>query len=785
MAFASLCLLNFLGGFGARTIPRFSSIPRTLVESRPPSTVSIEIPHLPTTKSPPSTSTTCGVLRVAMSVLLARLEVIESRIASYACPRGATGRVHSLRLRRCFHGNTRRLQSTTQINYRPIVDNGESTSDIYVENGNENALEQAGNLGLEKQKVEQETALLSSLARKSRPRRIDAWYKKYDKHGDVAKRQELQQLDGLGDVLSVTFADLPTEQGTELLYSAVRLGDPHMVLKAMVRMIQHDGVGYSSNMLETIPSNTFSDILRLLDPAHFVKRFAELQKEVSPETAQHLKLPRNEWGYLRFCKMFLAQVNRILEVRSQKHPLSTSDMRYLLKCSRAVGSAESAHAIWRSMTSISRKDPENRIVPDAECYNHYLAAKCWGDTFNSDRRYKLRVIPSHLHLRTWTEPPHRFQGHRVGEGGIKSQASEIFRQMVEAGIPGNEETFCLMMVALAREGDVSGIAGILQRVWGVDVEAVLIIPEAEITPPTYYAPGSPFFPSEDLLFTIAHVYGINNSIPTALRLVDYVSRQYNVSIPVKVWNELLQWTYVTSTQRRGHNPETNSEDLKTGQLGVEAVTSLWDTMTVEPYNVQPTVEMYDRLVTNLLRRGRFGEARTRIEEAYSANHKHVNELSRHVRAYRSSTPYSLARTASARDVYMSRLRVRRNRQYIKRWVKLWIRSGSSMMRFNETFCAEDLPNFLQQWERFLPVRVRYSVANGTVSFATGVREANFRMQLSFADGAKRPNLLSKTLILPSRVRSARTLLGRPVFQRRERLQAKKIEEEQSLDESDI
>jgi hypothetical protein len=621
-----------------------------------------------------------------------------------------------------------------------------------------------------------ETDLVScELPRRHHHRRVDAWYEKYDKNGDYARRQQLQRLEGMGDVQSLSFPDLTantvSSSGTDPLYDALRLGNPHMVLRALVNLVRYDGEHYTGNMLETIPASTFSEILRCLDPAHFVNRFAELQREAGPKTVQRLKLPRNEDGYLRFCKLFLSQIHRVIGVRAPQHPLSTSDMRYLLKCARAVGSAESAHTIWRSMTSISRKDPEKRVIPDAECYNHYLATKCWGDAFNSNQRYKLRVIPSHLTLRTWTTPPHNFRGHRVGpDGGIKAEVSEIFRQMVEAGIPGNEETFCLMMVALAREGDISGVSNILQRVWGIDVDLVLTNQDSEVPPPRVYPQHSPFYPSDQLLFTLAHVYGINNSIPSALRLVDYISRQYKIDIPLKVWNELLQWTYVTSLARTGQNPETNNEDQKTGQLAPEAVPSLWETMTLEPYNVKPTMEMYNRFITNLLNRGRFGEAKIRIGEAYRANKKYVCQLSKEIRAYRCSHANSPIHAERARNVYMARLRVRRNRLYIRRWVEKWIRSGSSMMRFNETFCAQDVPNFLKQWERFLPVRVRYRVSNGEVVFTTGVREANFKMQLSFADAADAPNLVSNRLILPRRLRKATSLQGNSIFRRRRRLE---------------
>jgi hypothetical protein len=50
-----------------------------------------------------------------MSTFLLRVEAIKSRIASYSCPRGASGRVHSLRLRRCFTESTFRKQEALRL----------------------------------------------------------------------------------------------------------------------------------------------------------------------------------------------------------------------------------------------------------------------------------------------------------------------------------------------------------------------------------------------------------------------------------------------------------------------------------------------------------------------------------------------------------------------------------------------------------------------------------------------------------------------------------------------
>jgi hypothetical protein len=182
-------------------------------------------------------------------------------------------------------------------------------------------------------------------------------------------------------------------------------------------------------------------------------------------------------------------------------------------------------------------------VPVAECYNDYLATKCWQGSLNPYERFRLRVIPDNITPRTWEVPPYSLKRHFLGpRRGLKAQASHLFRQTVESEVPGNEETFCLMITAMGREGDLDSIANILKRVWQIDVEALLAADETSVPSARSYPEDSPFYPSNKLLFTLAHAYGTNNNIPLALQLVDYVSNQYSLPIPIEVWNELFQWT---------------------------------------------------------------------------------------------------------------------------------------------------------------------------------------------------------------------------------------------------
>jgi hypothetical protein len=94
-------------------------------------------------------------------------------------------------------------------------------------------------------------------------------------------------------------------------------------------------------------------------------------------------------------------------------------------------------------------------------------------------RYRLSVIPKNMTPRTWTGTL-PYTGWEIQEG-LKLRY-RVFIQMVGAGIPGTEETFCLLIISLAREGHVAGISSILSPVWGLDMVALLSIAEADLPP---------------------------------------------------------------------------------------------------------------------------------------------------------------------------------------------------------------------------------------------------------------------------------------------------------------
>lgn len=687
-----------------------------------------------------------------MSSLLLKFEAIESRIASYSCPRGTNGRVDTLRLRRCFQ-NYSRCQQSAAIEAQQFIASREtgheSNADTAAQHnkgidGDAAADEDGTSLELSLQNTPrirlQGRAVgvhpwegFNGWKRAARNRRIWGWNKIPGGHSTLP-------VVGEQDVLPVPFPDgfrVECSPNENELYQALRTGNPHNVLKALISLVRYDGYDYYSKVLQTIPPNTFSEILRCLDPQYFVSRYGKFHTEISKTYAEIMGLPSaSKSGYHRFSTIFLSQIHGIIKARQRDHPLSLSDYRYLLKCARATGNVKVSQEIWMSMTAVSVSGHSRPVTPDSECFNHYLATMTWSDTANPYLKNRLRVIPDNYTPRSWPMPPYTLRGHRVGpKNGIKANVSQTFRQMVKAGVPGDEETFCLMMMGFAREGDVVSVGSTLRRVWGIDVDALMSVDESLLQSVKPYSLDSPFYPSTKILHTISHAYGINNDLPTALRLVDYISRQYNIAIPTSVWNELLQWTFVLSKKRYGGRVEGDGTAI--GQLPQDAVSNIWSTMTSPPYNVKPTMEMYDRYITNLLQRQRFGETKLAMEEARILHKAQVRNFSRQYLLLRSTfRPDHPISEKRIRDVQFARMKLLRNREYIKRWVRLLISNASTSLKHNPNWSAHDLPKILKEWNLFIPKRVVYPIATGHVSFWTDVVVDNGAQQRKWRLGVR-------------------------------------------------
>lgn len=466
----------------------------------------------------------------------------------------------------------------------------------------------------------------------------------------------------------------------------------------------------------SLPATTFRDILRLLDPQVFVDPYKNVLRDLHPNHVEQL-------GAAHFQKVFLQFVDAVSDLtrmrRAAGFELGTWEYKYILNCVRSGGDADAARAVWKDML-------EHGVELDTPCYNLYFEALCWSNAYGPAESRKLRVIPYHMSLRLpvkWNQQRKPgFTGYLIGNIGIKQEMVKLFGNMVKTGIVADEKTFCLLMTAMAREGDVAGPKSILKKVWDVDVDTLLsqddnAMASAESLPTT-----SPVYPSKQLLFTIAHIFGSNNDIPTALRVVDHISRKFSLVIPREVWAQLLEWTFVLATRRYG---DRKTDGAQIGQLPRQSVESLWNTMVSEPYNVTPTMPMYNRLIRSFWSRDMVGQMLSGMRVGKRAWLQKRAQLDRQVELLREAevNPFAAAELRTSienmrKDVRLMLLYEARDFAMVRGWVRLLLGGYGFVWEGHRlAWGLRGLPLAIEEWKRFKPREgFAYSINAGRLHF---------------------------------------------------------------------
>ncbi|KAK2804247.1 hypothetical protein FQN51_002336 [Onygenales sp. PD_10] len=332
----------------------------------------------------------------------------------------------------------------------------------------------------------------------------------------------------------------------------------------------------------SLPETHFAEAFSLLSPSHFIEPYKKLHRRFHPAVAHWKGFKTLEVIFDQFKRMLYAAVRKR---RSAGFTLGIAEYTHLLDCARSMGDAELADSIWADMQV-------DGIEPTLECYNHCMEAKVWHHAYVSKERYNLRFSPWVYYKRSLPNPEPGFQGFRTGPGGVRDEIYQDLEHMNSKGLRPDVTTFINIMTASAREGHMVAVENILKTVWNIDVAALSQGDPSTAPPVSQIDRSSSLYPTTNLLFTIAHIFGSNNDLATALQLVDFVSREYKIEISPAVWNELFEWSFVLSCKKWG----TKGNERNPIRISRSTVEQLFYTLTGPPHNMKPTMEMYDFLV---------------------------------------------------------------------------------------------------------------------------------------------------------------------------------------------
>lgn len=470
------------------------------------------------------------------------------------------------------------------------------------------------------------------------------------------------------------------------------------------------------DFLKGIPESTFTQILEALQFRHSMGEMTSARLYMSDRMAAEIGLERIDQTLWAYGKMLL-DISRMR--KNSGHRLTDAQYRILLGSAKDGGDKTLALGIWRQMY-------EDGIAPDVSMYNAFLGAFVWAGINDVQERRRQRVIVKNLSKRAEGRKTRPYHYYRVGRNGVRQRSMAILKAMLKDGLTANEESYRLMITGAAREGAMDDVKSILLKVWNIDVDALMTagLQETQRLEPRKMQIGDPQHPTADLLFTLAHAFSINNDVPAALRVVDFVAQSYELTMNEETWSLLFEWTFVlTSRSRSNKYPDSDQ-----GALPYQAVTKMWDTMTNAPYFVKPDIDMYDRLMKTLYLQQSHTGMEAKMLEALplyveiteirdEAWYIMMRSLWNSNNGIRPEVPVTEARRK------WEQATVVHGKHYllIKRWILLylagfgrWAAQDTRNIGISTDRIVRTLPRMLWDWREFVKSNVFYETQTGLV-----------------------------------------------------------------------
>jgi hypothetical protein len=470
------------------------------------------------------------------------------------------------------------------------------------------------------------------------------------------------------------------------------------------------------SLLYAIDQHKVSAILHSLKNAdrHLLLRhlqhhqFSALLRSIQPDAFLGLKerhrLDANGNVYVvsekKAFEEFKANLTFIVNImRKLGYRLTVRDYQHLIDCAHTGGDANMAVGFWNSMAGAGD------VQLDTWVYNSFMAAISGSATYERE----VRVRDAILQHRAQRKPEY-----------LRERAYKLFSRMIEKRIAPNSMSFDILMLAMARMGDIAGIESILKRVWGVDVHGLpdeVAVNDKRIA----MREDSPLYPTGHTLVAIATAYCQNGQLDVAVRVVDHISRRYDIPLSAPVWVALMNWSYVFSRQR------------KEIPVDVAAVQRVWNVMTAEPYNVSPTADMYDYIIRSYLWRRMPGAAEAIMDSAaiqlFQRTVWRAAEIEQrivHGKVVRGSPqswekPKGLILTIDdterlKQDLFNVLREDHRIRSMMKRWTEL-LTIGKDMEM--TSFGTQEVPRIIEKWRCFLGKTIVYVLRTGHLRLYLG------------------------------------------------------------------
>uniref|UniRef100_A0A093V8C8 Pentatricopeptide repeat-containing protein n=1 Tax=Talaromyces marneffei PM1 TaxID=1077442 RepID=A0A093V8C8_TALMA len=511
------------------------------------------------------------------------------------------------------------------------------------------------------------------------------------------------------------------EKRTAEVYRVLRNGDPRQIFLTL-------GNPVNSNVVELLPDSVFVSALLRLTPENLLEPFVDILAPIHGALLSTKKI--NPPAYI--LNQFFHTLNHILTVRTRGgKELGLVEYRHLLRIPASIGGLKTAIGLWRKMK-------KSGIEPDVQCYNLFMQACVWERAVYGPARNRVRVTPYYYRRRRFGVG---IKGYGTASRSVRKEVNSICTEMRKIGLVLNEDTYINQLLASARVGGRLDMDRILKDVWMIDVEAIMTKPPDQLPAARPLVESSPIYPTQKLLFAVAHAYGCNSRLKEALLITDYISQQYGIEITDDIWAELVERGYVLSRRRVGRYAQANLWGKMDSDLLFELKKML--RLDGQPYDMF----IYSMLANSTCRHRQYHRFQDVVREAYQLLRKTRRERNHALRVLETTLNIPLQVDAVSHPIEGSGLgencktpRVWRALQKYERlrllveqqqiFMEKVIGSAVKLKRWTDPWDFEWthrlFPRFLAEWKDFLPES--YSII-----LPTGAGKIEFYGRTNFSD----------------------------------------------------
>ncbi|KUI63029.1 hypothetical protein VP1G_10162 [Cytospora mali] len=531
------------------------------------------------------------------------------------------------------------------------------------------------------------------------------------------------------------------------LLNALRQGDTLKMYFCLIRFVSHDNdIGSScfTEVVASIPAITFSEILRCFDPFNVAKEIDTAPGiNISYGAAIHTPLGEliNKWGVKLLYVRILNRLHRMQQARrnARIRPL-LNDYVILMKCAAATSDIRAVKDIWNSMKEDGYSHWRHSEAFTEFVKASYLSEKLYAN--NDLARFRLRPLDMHrsslklpkgqqfrlLNLRSNIT---RFQRHRFGENMSEPYFAEpltrlqrkrnplrkLERRARRRGmLPGCEKALCAFMKANGRNGRLKASNYLLKMYCGIVIQRDKASGTIEVGRGFAHPPGSPRAPTEHLLDAVVHCYCCMGEVIMAVKLVDFISRQFSIPVPDKVWSDLLQYARIMQTKPTAN--EWAIAHFHQKVVRADTVLDIWDLCTQEPYNFQPGLQDYHNLIKSLIRKS--GSMKKPIEALRQVKPLYDDAVRACEEAWCELLQTTMQQVPN-HAAYRKYRRLKARKDYA--WYCFHYSSCEILNmilpgRVDDHGGVREIPNLVSEFRHFMPRQIRYHIATGYVEFAS-------------------------------------------------------------------